>query len=200
MSKPSCDLYAKAPAPAGPVSFTPPSDLPGVPPVSPGGRVLYENLGISIDKDGIWHYHGSPIPRKELVCLFAHALTRDSDGRYWLVTAAEMGPIDVADAPLLVVEMYVAGAGEDQVISLRTNVDEIVDLDRQHPLRLGRNPETGEVVPYLQLENRIEARVTRPVYYALAELAVEGEADGRSCLGVRSGGRLFALGYLDEGA
>lgn len=61
--------------------------------------------------------------------------------------------------------------------------------------RLGRNPKTGEVIPYLQLENRIEARITRPVYYALAELAVEGEADGRRCLGVRSDGRLFPLGY-----
>ena len=162
--------------------------------------MLYEDLGISIDKDGLWHYHGSPIRRKELVCLFAHALTRDSNGRYWLVTPAEMGPIDVADAPLLAVEMYVAGAGNQQVISLRTNVDEIVDLSEQHPLRFGRDAETGEVVPYLQLDNRIEAKVSRSVFYALAEIAIEGEVDGRPCLGVRSEGCFFPLGYLDEGS
>lgn len=196
MSKPSCDLYAKAPA-AGPVSFADPP-LPGVPPASPNGRVLYENLGISIDKDGIWHYHGSPIRRKELVCLFAHALSRDNDGRYWLVTATEMGPIDVADAPLLVVEMFVAGDGPEQTISLRTNVDEIVDVDERHPLYVTPDHETGEMIPYLRLDRRIEARVARPVFYGLAAIAVESEIGGRRCLAVRSAGRLFSLGNLDE--
>lgn len=196
MSKPSCDLYAKSPA-AGPVSFADPH-LPGVPPASPNGRVLYENLGISIDKDGIWHYHGSPIRRKELVCLFAHALSRDNDGRYWLVTATEMGPIDVADAPLLVVEMFVAGDGPEQTISLRTNVDEIVDVDERHPLYVTPDHETGEAIPYLRLDRRIEARVTRPVFYELAAIAAESEVEGRRCLAVRSAGRLFSLGNLDE--
>ena len=199
MSKPSCDLYAKAPA-AGPVSFADPLGLPGVPPASPNGRVLYENLGISIDKNGIWHYHGSPIRRKELVCLFAHALTRDEEGRYWLVTATEMGPIDVADAPLLVVEMFVAGDGSEQTISLRTNVDEIVDVDERHPLYVAEDREIGEAIPYLRLDRRLEARVTRSVFYELAALAVEDEVDGRRCLSVRSCGRLFSLGYLDEGS
>lgn len=195
MSKPSCDLYAKAPA-AGPVSFVHPP-LPGVPPASPHGRVLYENLGISIDKDGIWHYHGSPIRRKELVCLFAHALTRDEDGRYWLATATEMGPIDVADAPLLVVEMYVAGCGPEQTISLRTNVDEIVDVDERHPLHVALDHETGAVIPYLRLDRRVEARVTRSVFYDLVAIAAESEVDGRRCLAVRSAGCLFSLGNLE---
>lgn len=196
MSKPSCDLYVKAPA-AGPVAFVYPP-LPGAPPASPHGRVLYENLGISIDKDGIWHYHGSPIRRKELVCLFAHALTRDEDGRYWLVTATEMGPIDVVDAPLLVVEMYVAGRGPEQTISLRTNVDEIVDVNERNPLHVALDHETGEMIPYLRLDRRVEARVIRSVFYGLAAIAAESEVDGQRCLAVRSAGRLFSLGNLDE--
>ncbi|MFO1119655.1 MAG: DUF1285 domain-containing protein [Rhodospirillales bacterium] len=179
------------------MSFADPH-LPGVPPASPNGRVLYENLGISIDKDGIWHYHGSPIRRKELVCLFAHALSRDDDGRYWLVTATEMGPIDVADAPLLVVEMFVAGSGSEQTISLRTNVDEIVDVDERHPLYVMLDHETGKAIPYLRLDRRIEARVTRSVFYELVAIAAESEVEGRRCLAVRSAGHLFSLGNLDE--
>jgi len=160
--------------------------------------VLYEDLGIRIDKDGMWHYHGSPIRRKELVCVFASALSRDDAGRYWLVTPAEMGLIEVADAPLLVVEMYLAGEGDRQLISLRTNVDEIVGVDEQHPLHVERDRDTGEAIPYLRLDKRLEARLTRSVYYELAALAIKAEIDGRPCMGVWSSGRLFPLGWLDE--
>jgi uncharacterized protein len=197
MSKPFIDLNEPAPA-AGATSFGQPPHLPGAPPPSPNGRVVHDNLGFSINKDGIWHYHGSPIQRKELVCLFASTLSRDSDGRYWLVTPAEMGPIDVEDAPLLAVELFVAGVGEEQTISLRTNVDEIVGIDERHPLHVERNLETGEAVPYLRLDKRLEARLTRAVYYDLVARAVEVDLDGRPGLGIWSSGCMFPLGWLDD--
>ena len=50
--------------------------------------MLYEILRMRIDKDGIWHYHGSPIRRKELPCSFTGAPTRDTGGRRRLVTPA----------------------------------------------------------------------------------------------------------------
>ena len=87
MSKPSCDLHASRP-PAGPVFFHN-IQLPGAPPPSPNGRVLYENLGIRIDRDGVSHYHDSPIGRKELLCLFPGAPTRDAGGRHRLHGDAE---------------------------------------------------------------------------------------------------------------
>ncbi|HYN37752.1 MAG TPA: DUF1285 domain-containing protein [Rhodospirillales bacterium] len=197
MSKPSCDLNAPS-LDVGGVLCADHLDLPGAPPPSPSGRVFYENLGIRIDKDGIWHYHGSPIRRKELVCLFASALSRDGSGRYWLVTSTEMGPIDVEDAPLLAVEMFIGGEGEQQIISLRTNVDEIVSVDAEHPLHVERDAGSGEAIPYVRLDKQLEARVTRAVYYELAAHAVEAEIAGRHCLGVWSRGRLFTLGWLDE--
>lgn len=180
------------------VAFADQFQLTGAPPPSPNGRVLCENLGIQIDRDGVWHYHGSPIRRKDLVCLFASALRRDDAGRYWLVTPTEMGPIEVEDAPLLAVEVYQAGTGDRQTISLRTNVDEIVGVDAQHPLYIKRCPHTGEPLPYLCLDRRLEARLTRSVYYHLAALGVESCIDGRPCLGLWSSGRLFPLGWLDE--
>jgi hypothetical protein len=196
MSKPSCDLHTSRP-PAGPVFFHN-IQLPGAPPPSANGRVLYENLGIRIDRDGVWHYHGSPIRRKELLCLFASALTRDAGGQHWLVTPTEMGPIEVEDAPFLAVEAFVAGAGQQQRVSLRTNIDEIVTLSGEHPLRLVADPLSGEVRPYVLLDKRLEALLVRSVYYELVTLGVEAKSEGRRCLGVWSSGRLFPLGWLDE--
>lgn len=196
MTKPLYELERSEPV-AAPASLPEYVDLPGAPPPSPKGRVVYEDLGIRIDKDGVWHYHGSPIRRKELVCLFASALSRDAAGRYWLVTPAEMGPIEVADAPLLAVEVYLAGEGNRQLISLRTNVDEIVSIDEEHPLHVERSKEGGSI-PYLRLNKRLDAKLTRAVYYELAALGVEATIGGRPCLGVWSSGRVFPIGWLDE--
>jgi hypothetical protein len=184
-------------APAGAL-FTGPGELPGAPPPSPNGRVLYETLGIRIDGEGVWHYHGSPIRRKELICLFAAALRRDTQGRYWLVTPAEIGPVEVEDAPFVAVELFVGGRGETQTISFRTNVDEIVTVDAEHPLFSADREHCREAVPYVLLDRRLEARLSRPVYYELAELGEEMEIDGRRCMAVRSCGALFPLGWLDE--
>ncbi|MDT8264849.1 DUF1285 domain-containing protein, partial [Roseomonas sp. DSM 102946] len=54
-----------------------------------------------IARDGTWHYRGSPIGRKELVCLFASVLKRLPDGGYVLETPAERGRIAVDDAPFV---------------------------------------------------------------------------------------------------
>lgn len=196
MPKPSRDLPTFQ-LEAGSVSLQN-IDLPGAPPPSPKGRVLYENLNIRIDGDGVWHYHGSPIRRKELLCLFASALTRDAGGQHWLVTPAEMGPIEVEDAPFLAVEAFIAGDGEQQLISLRTNVDEIVTIDNEHPLHIEADPKAGELKPYVLLNKGLKAKLSRALYYDLVALGVQAERCGRRCLGVWSAGRLFLLGWLDE--
>ena len=89
-------------------------------------RYLCGDLDIRIDRDGQWFYHGSPIGRKELVRLFASVLHRDDEGRFWLITPAEKGEIQVEDAPFAAVELMIDGDGHDQVIRFRTNVDDIV--------------------------------------------------------------------------
>mgnify|MGYP003693630191 CR=1 FL=1 len=40
-----------------------------------------------------------------LVKLFASVLRRETDGRYWLVTPAERGRIEVEDVPFLAVAL-----------------------------------------------------------------------------------------------
>jgi hypothetical protein len=168
------------------------------PPVVVDGRRLIEDLGIRIDRMGRWFYHGSPIERKELICLFASTLARDENGEYWLVTPDEMGRIVVEDVPFLAVEMYCAGEGRNQRISLRTNVDEIVELDQDHPLTVITHPETGEPSPYLDVGRGLRARLTRPVFYEMVSIAVPGERKGNSVtLGVWSRGCWFPLGEIE---
>ncbi len=158
---------------------------------------MYDNLGIRIDREGIWYYHGSPIQRKELLCLFASALRRDDQGRYWLITPQEMGPVDVEDAPFLAVELFVGGHGREQVLSLRTNVDEIVSVNEHHPLRVSIDSHTGEPSPYVTLPGGREARLSRAVFYELVALGEQKEENGRIHLGVWSEGQFFSLGSVD---
>jgi hypothetical protein len=155
------------------------------------------NLGISIDRNGRWLYHGSPIHRKEMVCLFASMLTRAADGAYWLITPAERGRIDVEDVPFLAVELYTCGSGRELVISFRTNIDEMVTLDARHPLRLAPRPDSAEPVPYVMVRDGLEARLTRAVYYELVALGWEEKVGGEELYGLWSNGTFFPLGGLD---
>lgn len=160
-------------------------------------RIVHDSLDIRIDRAGVWHYRGSPIRRKEMICLFGSVLHRNADGRYWLITPAEMGPIEVEDVPFLAVEVYVCGEGRGQSLSMRSNIDEIVTVDADHPLRVETDPETGEPSPYLLLRPGIEARVTRAVFYELVGLGLEETVAGDRRLGVWSAGQFFVLGSLD---
>jgi hypothetical protein len=176
---------------ADPVRFV------AAPPASPRGRMLYETLDIRIDRDGVWYYHGEPIRRKELVCLFASALTRDENGGYWLVTPTEMGPVSVDDVPFIAVELFVAGCARDQVISFRTNIDQVVTVDHEHELYVVADAASGERVPYLRLGLGLDARLARSVYYDLVGHGSEYEHAGQRLFGVWSRGSFFPLGELD---
>lgn len=152
------------------------------------------DLQMRIDRDGGWHYQDVPIRRTALVKLFAGILRRATDGSYWLVTPVEQGRVEVEDAPFTIVELRVQGRGEDASIDLRTNLDDWVTLGEAHPLRL--EPDVGgAAVPYVEVRDRLEARVTRSVYYEMVDLA-ESRPDGM--LALRSAGRTFVLGRIDE--
>jgi hypothetical protein len=155
------------------------------------------DLGIRIDRSGCWYYHGSPIDRKEMVCLFASMLTRRPDGSYWLVTDDEMGRIVVDDVPFMAVEMFRGGSGRDMVVSFRTNIDEMVTVDAGHPLRLASDPATGDLAPYVVVRDGIEARLTRSVYYDLVAQGLEEQVGGDELYGLWSSGTFFPLGRLE---
>lgn len=163
-------------------------------------RFLCGDLDIRIDQDGQWFYHGSPIGRKELVRLFASVLHKDKDGRYWLITPAEKGEIQVEDVPFMAVEMFVEGSGKSQTIGFRTNVDDIVNVDSDHPIRVVNDSLTGEPSPYVMVRDGLEAKLTRPVFYEMVENGVEVTEDGVQILGIWSDKTFFQIGKLDPDA
>lgn len=180
-----------------PENPVPPTDAgaPGKPRREPA---LCGDLDMRIDVNGQWYYHGSPIGRKELVRLFAGVLTRDENGDYWLRTPAEMGRIEVEDAPFVAVEMTAEGEGRERTVTVRTNVDDVVPIDADHPLRIATDPKTGTPVPYVTVRNRIEARIARSVYYELVALGVEERRENDHIYGIWSGGTFHALGRPEE--
>ena len=148
---------------------------------------------IRIAKDGTWYHEGRPIRRKPLVKLFSTVLRRDEAGVFWLQTPVEKGQIEVEDAPFTAVELAVEGAGRGQILRFKTNLDDWIVCDADHPLRVESNPE-GAPRPYLLVRDRLEALILRPVFYHLAELAVAGEEAAADTFGVWSQGSFFSLG------
>ena len=94
------------------------------------------DFGIRIAKDGTWYHNGLPFRRMPLVKLFATVLKRAENGDYLLVTPVERGTIEVEDAPFVAVEMTAEGEGREQMLKFRTNLDEWVTADADHPIWL----------------------------------------------------------------
>jgi hypothetical protein len=148
------------------------------------------DIGMQIRADGVWIYGGSPIGRMPLVKLFAGVLRRDADGKHYLVTPVEKIDVAVADAPFLAVEMEVQGTGREQSLVFRTNVDDVVTAGPGHPLRFVTEPGSGGLKPYLLVRGRLEALVTRALYYDLVELAATENERG---FGLWTGGAFFPM-------
>ncbi|MEH6664114.1 MAG: DUF1285 domain-containing protein [Brevundimonas sp.] len=142
-------------------------------------------MDLVIRADGVWMHEGSPIGRPQLVRLLATVLRKDADG-YYLVTPVEKLKITVEDVPFRAVR--VDRAGDDLVFT--TDMGDQVTAGAEHPLRVETDSETGEPTPYVHVRGDLEARIERPVFYELVEMA--DLADGR--MTVRSGGVAFTLG------
>jgi hypothetical protein len=144
---------------------------------------------IRIAKDGVWHHEGRPIRRMELVKLFSRVLRRDEDGAFRLVTPYENGVIQVEDAPFVAVEL----SAEDGRLSLRTNIDEWVTIDANHPLRVEVDPMSQTPRPYMLVRDRLEALIQRSVFYDLVEHGESVTVNGQERFGVWSCGQFFPL-------
>ena len=151
-----------------------------------------QQFDIRIANDGRWFHEGDEIRRIEMVKLFASVLMQDKTGDYWLVTPVEKGRITVDDAPFVVSEMsFVSGADpQSNEIQFRTNLDETIALDAEHPISLLSVNDLQDLRPYVEVRDGLLARLSRPVYYQLAKHAEKGP-DGR--LGVWSHKQFFAL-------
>lgn len=167
--------------------------LRGLPPVEKWNPSHCGDIDIQIARDGTWFHLGTPIGRKELVRLFSTILRKDPDG-FHLVTPAEKMRITVEDAPFVAVLLQVEGSGRDQRLVFTTNVGDETVAGPDNPIRVETDPETKEPAPYVHVRRGLEAKIARPVFYQLADLALPGEAEHHGYLGVWSGGVFFPLG------
>ena len=162
----------------------------GLPPVHLWHPEHCGEIDIVIRADGTWMHEGSPIGRRELVRLFSTVLRKDPDG-YHLVTPVEKMRIKVEDLPFRAVAMERRG----DALVFTTDVGDEVTADADNPIVVETDPATGEPAPRIHVRRGLEARIARPVFYDLVEMAEV--ADDR--LTVRSNGQTFALGPVGAG-
>src|SRR5690606_3244548 len=165
----------------------------GLPPVERWDPPFCGDIDMEIRQDGTWYYMGTPIGRAPLVRLFSTVLRKDEDGKTYLVTPVERVGIRVVDAPFVAVEVHVSGRGEEQVVTFRTNVGDVVEAGPDHPLRFVDEAETGGLKPYVLVRGRLEALVARPVMYELVEHGEEIEVSGEVMFAIRSRGATFPI-------
>lgn len=164
---------------------------------------LCGDTNLEIRKDGTWFHEGGAIARKELVCLFASVLQRDEFGEYWLKTPMEQTRIMVEDAPFMAVELFAVGSGEEQSLSLRTNIDEVISVGLDNPIRVEHDPVSEEPSPYVVVRAGkglfpIEAKINRSVFYELVNRGEEQTIDGEVYFGIWSNKEFFPLGQLQD--
>jgi uncharacterized protein len=148
-------------------------------------------IDMRIAADGTWFYNNSPIGRLPLVQLFSSILRRDDD-RYVLVTPVERVGIRVDDAPFLAVEMIVEAPQGGRRLTFRTNVEDFVTIDQEHPLRFERGAAEG-LKPYALVRGGLWALVKRALFYDLVALGETRARDGEDWFGVASCGVFFPM-------
>lgn len=160
-----------------------------LPPVDKWNPAHCGDSGMRIARDGTWYHNGSPIRRAAMVRLFSTILRREPDGSHVLVTPVEKLTIDVDSTAFRAVELRSEGSGEDRRVALSLDSGDALIVGRDHPLRIVSD-EYGPS-PRVLVRHGLEAELSRPVYYELAEMAL---ADGARPPGIWSDGCFFPLG------
>ncbi len=165
----------------------------GLPPVHLWNPEFCGDLDMRIARDGTWFYLGTPIGRPALVRLFSTILRRDGDD-YFLVTPVEKVGITVDDAPFVAVDFEVTGSGHDHTLTFETNVGDYVAAGPDTPIRVVRDPESGEPSPYILVRANLEALIDRKSFYRLVDIG----AHHNDWFGLWSGGAFFPIIPSDE--
>jgi uncharacterized protein len=159
-----------------------------LPPVDQWNPQACGHSGMRIARDGTWYHEGSPIRRPAMVRLFSTVLRRETDGRHVLVTPVEKLDIDVESTAFRAIEMDTEGEGRARRIAFKLDSGDAVILGPAHPLRIVET-EHGPS-PRILVRHGLEAELSRPVYYELAQIAL---SEGLDPPGVWSNGAFFAL-------
>ena len=155
------------------------------------------DIGLRIQRNGVWYYGDSPIKRERLVRLFSTILRLDADNSYYLVTPVEKIVVHVEDVPFIAIDMDVEGSGATQILHFTTNVGDKVTAGTDYPLRFTFN-EKNEPSPYVFVRHGLEALMSRSVFYALVFLGEVRMIDGKEQFGVWSDSVFFVLALAED--
>lgn len=159
-----------------------------LPPVDRWNPERCGHSDMRIARDGTWYHQGTPIGRPAMVRLFSTVLRREPDGRHVLVTPVEKLDIDVEATAFRAIAMQSEGKRKHRRIAFQLDSGDAVIAGPSHPLKIVDTDEGPS--PRLGVRHGLEAELTRPVYYELAELAL---AEGSDPPGIWSDGIFFPL-------
>ena len=163
-----------------------------LPPVHLWNPPFCGDLDMRIARDGTWYYQGTPITRPGLVRLFSTILRKEGED-YFLVTPVEKVGITVDDAPFVAVDFEAEATDAAQSLRFETNVGDHVTAGPDNPIRVERDPQTGEPSPYVHVRAGLEALIDRKSFYRLVEIGTHEERGGTRWFGLWSGGDFFPI-------
>ena len=176
-------------------------DLTGHPPVDQWQPEHKGTIDILIKKDGTWLHEGDPFQRQRLVNLFASVLWLEG-GNHYLKTPVEKLLIQVEEAPFFITSLDIHDRGtEQQQLAFTTTYGDVVVAGTDNRLWVEEDPETGEPAPYLEIRYGMKGKLSRNVFYQLADIVQQapcppetGTESATDCLFVYSRGIRFNLG------
>ena len=166
-----------------------------LPPVEDWNPPLSGEMDCTIRKDGSWLIDGSELQNLRLQRLLSKVLKLEGE-EYYLVSPVEKWRITVEDQPFMVVEISMIDAGtDDQVLQVRSNVEEQVNIGDEHVLSTSLIPGQDDTVyvPCARVRRNLSARFNRNTHLQLAEYLEPGETDNEYRL--LSSGHVFTLRF-----
>jgi len=139
-----------------------------LPPVDKWHPKLSGDIDIIIKKNGSWIHEGDEIKRDKLVRTFSTILRKEGQD-YFLLTPVEKWRITVEDCPFIIVLADIKQINGVQIISLITNVGDQIELGES------TFHQDKEEAPFIVIRSELRARLSRNVYYQLAEIAEENK-------------------------
>ena len=155
-------------------------------------------LDIRIDRQGAWTFNKSPITRKKHVVLFSSILVFENN-HFFLKTPVEKIEIQVENTPFLVVDSILGvDALGKAVWFFLTNVGEVIEFRLGDSSLLFSDVKTKEQQVCLMTKAGHLARLSRNLYYALSENAVEYPFDNFVAWVVKKNGLHLLLAIENE--
>ena len=93
------------------------------------------------------------------------------------------------DAPFVAIDFEVQGEGREQVLAFETKTGDFAEAGPDHPIRVTRDPETGEPSPYIMIRAGLEALIDRKSFYRLVDIGEHHDG----WFGLWSSGQFFPV-------